>query len=209
MLNLPVIKKLTKEIYILFKDGNSGHDFSHLKRVMQNAIYIQKREGGDLYIIAISALVHDIHRLVSNQKGYFVRAEDCLDVVEKILKDCGIEEDKIKEILYIVENHERKREKIFNLETYIVQDADILDALGKIGLKRCLKYCKTHKIPVSNTKYPLNSPEFIPDINPISSCHYIYNTIIPNADFLYTETAKKMAKGKVKMLENFVKHNYK
>ena len=209
MLSLPVLKKLTKEIYKLFKEENTGHDFSHLKRVMQNAIYIQKREGGDLYIIAISALVHDIHRLVSNQKGYFVRAEDCLDVVEKILKDCGIEKEKIKEILYIVENHERKREKIFNLETYIVQDADILDALGKIGLKRCLKYCKTHKIPVSNTKYPLNSPEYIPDINPISPCHYIYNTIIPNADFLYTETAKKMAKGKVKMLENFVKHNYK
>lgn len=209
MFNLPAIKRLKRKIYELFKNENSGHDFSHLKRVMNNAVRIQKREGGDLYVIAISALVHDVHRLVSNQKGYYVNAEDCLDVVEKILKECGIEKEKIKEILYIVENHERKREKIFNLETHIVQDADILDALGKIGLKRCLKYCKTHKIPVSNVEYSLDCGEYIPDINPISSCHYIYNTIIPNANFLYTKTAKEMAKGKVKMLENFVKHNYK
>ncbi len=193
----------------MFKNENSGHDFKHLKRVMKYAIYIQKREGGDLYVIMISALVHDVHRLISNQKGYFVRAQDCLEDVEKILKICKIDKNKIAQILEIVKNHERKREKTFDIETLIVQDADVLDAIGKTGLKRCLKYGKKHNIPVSNTNYPLDTPEYIPDINPISSCHYIYNTIIPNANSLVTKTAKRLAKKKIEILKTFVSKHQK
>ena len=97
--------------------------------------------------------------------------------------------------------------KNFSLETLIIQDADILDAIGEIGLKRTLTYCKTHNIPISSSK-PLNCQEYIPDINPISTCHYIYRTMIPNVNNLYTKTAKEMAKNKVKILKDFIAKNY-
>ena len=209
MHNLKIVKKIENKIYNMFKNENSGHDFSHLKRVMKNAQYIQKHKGGDAYVITISALVHDIHRLVSNQKGHFTKPEECLDEVKQILIDCNIEKEKLEQILYVVKNHESKDNKSFNLETLIVQDADTLDAIGKIGLKRCLKYCKTHNIPISNKNYPLDSKEYIPDINPISACHYIYNTMIPHGKNLYTKTAQKVAEGKVKLLENFIAKQYK
>jgi HD superfamily phosphodiesterase len=94
------------------------------------------------------------------------------------------------------------------LVTLIIQDADALDAVGEIGLRRTLTYCKTNGIPLSQP-IPLDTEEYIPDINPISTCHYIWRTMIPNARNLYTKTAKDLVEDKIKILEDFVKENHK
>lgn len=199
------IKKVYHKVKELFLDEQSGHDISHLKRVYKNAMRIQKKEGGDAYIIATSALVHDIHRLMSNKAGHFVSPEESLGEVEKILNEAGCNEEKIPKILDVVKNHENKQNKNVSLETLIIQDADALDAIGKIGLRRTKKYCKKHSIPTVNKKFSLNTKKYIPDVNPISTCHYIKRTMIPNGENLYTNTAKEMAKGKMKVLEDFIK----
>ena len=165
---------------------------------------IQKIEGGDSYIISTSALVHDIHRLMSNEAGHFVTPEESLQAVQKILKECGCDKRNISAILEVVKNHEDKQNKNVSLETLIVQDADALDAIGKIGLERTKKYCKEHGIPITNTKYSLNTKKYIPDVNPISACHYIKRTMIPNGKNLYTKTAQQLAKNKIKVLEKFL-----
>ena len=99
---------------------------------------------------------------------------------------------------------EKNSDKEFGLEIKIIQDADVLDALGKRGLKRTLTYCKNKGIPVVNKEYSLDCKEYIPDINPISTCHYIYRTMIPNGKRVHTGTARKMINNKIKVLENFI-----
>lgn len=205
---ISIVQKTKEKLRELFEDENTGHDISHLERVFDNALKIQKSEGGDIYVVAISALTHDIHRLMSNKIGYFVSAEKSLESVKDFLMQCNVDKNKLNLILEVVKNHDNKENKNFALETLIIQDADILDAIGEIGIQRTLKYCKTHKIPLSSDK-PLDCSEYIPDINPISTCHYIYRTMIPNAKNLHTKTAREMAKDKIKTLEDFVTTNYK
>ncbi|MBQ3494765.1 MAG: HD domain-containing protein [Clostridia bacterium] len=202
-----IITNLNQKLTDLFQYENTGHDITHLNRVFENAIKIQKNEGGDLYVIAIAALIHDLHRLMSNQQNHYVKPEDGLYLAKQILLDCNIDIDKMEHILEVVKNHDNKKNKNFSLETLIIQDADALDAVGEIGLQRTLTYCKTHNIPINSPK-PLDSCEYIADINPISTCHYIYRTMIPNANNLYTKTAKEMAKNKIKILEDFISENY-
>ncbi len=199
------LKKIKKRIYDMFEDENTGHDILHLKRVLKTAVYLQKHEGGDLYVIAVSALVHDVHRLMSDQKGEFVPPEDSIDVVKRILLDCDVDKNKLNEILEIVKNHSDKQNKNYSLETKIVQDADALDSIGKIGLERTLKYCKANNIPIVNLNYPLECEEYIPDINPISACHYLHNTNIPKYNSLHTKTAIKIGADKTQILKKFVK----
>lgn len=50
----------------------SGHDIQHLNRVLDNAMRIQEVEGGDLYVVSVSTLVHDFHKLMSNQKKVYI-----------------------------------------------------------------------------------------------------------------------------------------
>lgn len=204
MSKLKIIKDLYKKLNSLFKNENTGHDIKHLKRVLKYAVKIQKKEIADFYVVSVSALVHDIHRLMSTKLKRFVTPIESLDNVKQILLECNVDLSKLDKILEVVKNHDNKQNKNFSLETLIIQDADTLDAIGKIGLKRTLKYCKTNSIPIVSP-LPLDTTEYIPDVNPISTCHYIFRTMIPNSKNLYTNSAKKIAKNKVKVLENFIK----
>lgn len=203
------LNNVLRKVKELFSDETSGHDISHLKRVYKNAMKIQIKEGGDVYIIGVSALVHDVHRLMSNECGHFVTPEESLPEVNKILKECNCDKSKIGHIIKVVKNHEDKQNKNVSMETLIIQDADALDAIGRIGLRRTTLYCKKHGIPTVNKNYPLDTKEYIPDVNPLSTCHYIARTMIPNGENLYTNTARKMAKNKIKVLKRFVEKNLK
>lgn len=208
MQNLEIIDRLKVKITELFKDEKTGHDISHLERVFENAMQIQKNEGGDFYVVGVAALVHDIHRLMSNEAGKFVFPEESIDTVRELLIESNVDELKLEQILEVVRFHDDKTNKDQMLETLIIQDADALDAVGEIGLRRTLTYCKTNGIPLSQP-IPLDTEEYIPDINPISTCHYIWRTMIPNARNLYTKTAKDLVEDKIKILEDFVKDNHK
>lgn len=205
---MEITKKLKDKLTQLFKEEKTGHDISHLERVYDLALKIQKIEGGDLYVVSVSALIHDIHRLMSNKLKYFVTPENSIELAKEILLDCDIDKQKLPEILDVIKNHDNKSNKNFSLETLIIQDADALDAIGEIGLMRTLTYCKTFNIPLTNKDFPLDTDKYIPDINPISTCHYVYRTMLPNGKNLYTKTAKQLAKDKLEILEKFVKENY-
>ncbi len=176
------------------------------KMYLQYATQIQVPEGGNLYVISISALLHDIHRLMSSRNNY-ITPKMSLPKVKEILDLFNI--DYKNEILYCIEHHEKKgsREK-FTLETLILQDADVLDALGQRGLERTLKYCKTHGIPLVNFNYSLDTPEYVANTNPISTCHYVYRNLIPECENLNTTTAQKMADESAEIFRNFLKEHY-
>lgn len=202
-IDVDLLKEKVKE---LFKNESSGHDIEHLENVLNYALQIQKIEGGDKIIIIYSAYLHDIHRLMANNaNGKYVTPKESLPIIYNILLDFKVENDKIERILKCIENHEEKDKKNkFDLETRILQDADVLDAVGKRGLERTLKYCNTYKIPLTNFNFELDCKEYVPNINPISTCHYIYRTMIPQGNNLNTKTGKKMAKDNIQELYKFI-----
>ncbi len=193
----------------IYKDEQTGHDFSHIKRVLDFAREIAKEEGGDEFVVTVSVLFHDIHRVLST-KDKFVSAQEAMPYVKEVLKQFEMSKKDYDRIIYIIENHENKNIDIKNnKELKIVQDADILDALGKVGLRRTLKYCKTRNIPIADKNYPLSSKEYMPDIFPISTTHYVYRTMIQNTKCLKTKSGKQLAKKQIKILEDFVNKNIK
>ena len=199
-----IINRVKEKIKEYFEGEDTGHDISHLERVYKYAVEIQQAEGGDLYVISVSALVHDIHRILSNKYGRFIPAEESLDDVKKILLECDVDLEKLDAILNVVKYHDNKEVKNLPIEALIIQDADALDAVGMVGLERTLKYCKKHNIPVWDNKVELDCKEYVPNINPISTCHYIYRTMILNGKNLYTGTAKVLANEKMQVLYDFV-----
>ena len=78
------IEIIRPRIVELFKDDASGHDISHLTRVMNLAVRLCEREKGDVLIVGIAAFMHDIHRIMQNKKGEFVSPRDSLPVVREI-----------------------------------------------------------------------------------------------------------------------------
>jgi len=201
---MEMFEKLKKEAKTIYYKEKSGHDFSHIKRVLKYSNKILEEEGGDKFIVKTAILFHDMHRVMQNKTHKFVHPAESVESVKNILKKYDIKENDLNEILFIIANHECKEMESDNLNFNIVRDSDILDALGKRGLIRTRKYCYTHLIPIYNSDYSLNTKEYIPDVNPISCVHYVYRTMIKNLDYINTKTAKMLAEKKVKPLKKFV-----
>jgi len=200
--------KVAKNIY---KDEPTGHDFGHIERVINYCKLIYTNEGGDWNVIFVSALFHDVHRVMQSKRGTYVSPEKSIIEIEKVLAEFKqfFSEDEYSKILNNIKLHEDKSIMINNnIELVILQDADLLDALGKNGLKRTKKYCKYHNIPFYSPE-PLDSPDYIVDIHPISTSHFLFRTMIPQYDLLRTETSRQIADKDKKLLFKFIEDQKK
>ena len=146
------IDQLQEEIEILFRQESSGHDIYHLKRTLNIALTLQKKEGGDKLIIAVSAFLHDIHRIIQNETGKFCSPKDSLPKIKSILDKTKLTGEQIKNVLHCIEYHEEYNfsdngKTVSDIETRVLQDADNLDAIGAIGIGRTFAFGGANNSP--------------------------------------------------------------
>ncbi|MDO5365767.1 MAG: HD domain-containing protein [Streptococcus dysgalactiae] len=116
----------------------SGHDFWHVNRVCRLAKIIAQEEEGDVFICQLAALLHDMADDKLNADPKKAR-QDILtwlaghDVSQK-------QSDQVMTIIDTISFKGGHGKPLTNLEAKIVQDADRLDAIGAIGIARCMAY---------------------------------------------------------------------
>ena len=104
--------------------------FEHTMRVYRWAIKLQSKLGGDLDIIVLAALLHDIGWDEVRPHGE-VGAEIGVDYLDSL----GVDPEKIAKIGEIIMMHSDKdTEAELSLECRIVMDADLLDEVGAVGI---------------------------------------------------------------------------
>ena len=117
-----------------------GHDWWHTMRVWKRARNLQKREGGDLELIELAALLHDVN-------DYKFRGGDIgagPEAARVWLVSLGYPEDRAAAVASIIGAVHFKgpagEEHAESPEHAVVQDADRLDALGAIGIARAFSF---------------------------------------------------------------------
>lgn len=104
--------------------------FEHTLRVYRWAIKLQSKLGGDLDIIVLAALLHDIGWDDNRSHGE-VGAEMAVDYLDSI----GVDPETIRRVGEIIMIHEDKdSDADLSLECKIVMDADLLDEVGAVGI---------------------------------------------------------------------------
>jgi uncharacterized protein len=104
--------------------------YDHIMRVYRWAIKLQAREGGDLEIISLAALFHDIG-WDPERPHWEVSAEMAVEY----LAEQDLEEAKIGRIGDIILRHNDKdTTEDLSLECRIVMDADLLDEVGAMSV---------------------------------------------------------------------------
>lgn len=201
------IKSLVKK---QFESDSSGHDWHHVNRVHKMAIYLQSKEGGDLEIIELAALLHDIsdYKLnggIHNDGGKQAR---------KILSNYPISDQKIELICNIIDDVSYKGAKVkdtmTSIEGKIVQDADRLDAIGALGIARTFAY-GGHK------GQPIYDPELKPKMHEdfqsyassrTSTINHFYEKLLLLKDRLNTDTAKEIGNQRHQLMEDYLASFY-
>jgi uncharacterized protein len=186
-----------------FKDESSGHDWWHIFRVHKLALKISKVEGGDLFLVEMAALLHDLDdwKLVNKNDDSKITAW---------LRKVKIPEEEARKIVAIIEQVSFKgagvEARAISIEAQIVQDADRLDAIGAIGIARTFAYggnkgrllYHPDVKPEMHTSFEAYKKTTAPTIN------HFYEKLLLLKDRLNTATALKIAEHRHEFMEEFL-----
>lgn len=207
------IKLLRPEVEEMFKSESSGHDISHLERTMNNALYIQEKEGGNRLVVGVSAFLHDIHRLKQNETGKYCSPVESLPIVKELLGKVKFPNELINDVLNAIEHHETYNwneddVKTDKIEALILQDADNLDGVGAMGIARTFAYAGAHKLalykPEQSLEEALNRKYSEDEDDEESTIHHFYHKLFKLGDFMNTKTARELAKQRTDYMKAFV-----
>ncbi len=161
------------------------HNLEHTKRVVKIATALANIEGGDLDVIIAAAILHDTGRPEENKTG-ISHAKISADYAKDLLSQIDFPKDKISLVCDAIRTH-RFSEKLVptTIEGKIISDADKLDAMGAIGLYRTIanNACKGRDI--------------------LSVLCHLDEKLLRLKDLMYTETARKIALKRHKLLFDF------
>lgn len=148
---------------------DASHDFQHIERVRKMALRLARTEGlEDLELVEIAALVHDVddYKYSGSETagienvGRFLETQVCVSLVVALLRARthvlrvpnartsraqGYDASKVRRVQEIMEGVSFRKELgstpvEIPPELAVVQDADRLDAIGAIGVARCITY---------------------------------------------------------------------
>lgn len=135
-----IITKTIGFVKETLEGAEAGHDWFHIERVYKTALNINAQENGDLLVVSLAALLHDIadskfnngdEEIGPHLAGIFLQGLDIpaelILHVQQVIRNLSY-----KASLGKVDFHSR--------ELDIVQDADRLDAMGAIGIARAFTY---------------------------------------------------------------------
>ncbi|MBI4212135.1 MAG: HD domain-containing protein [Deltaproteobacteria bacterium] len=189
----------------LEKDS-SGHDWPHVRRVHHHALMIAQEEGGDLLVIELAALLHDI------ADWKFHRGDDSVGphVAREWLQKMDVAPDVTEHVCSIIASMSFKGAKTISakltLEGQIVQDADRLDAIGAIGIARAFAYGGFSGQPMHDEKLLPKSHQSFEDYksSKTTTINHFYEKLLLLKDRMNTATAKQLAEDRHEFLEVYL-----
>ena len=119
--------------------GDAAHDLAHVERVVGNARALAATAGARLEVVLPAAWLHDCVTVPKDSPQRAAASRLAATQAVAWLGEWGWAESLRPEIAHAIEAHSFTAGITPNtLEAKVVQDADRLDAIGAVGLARCL-----------------------------------------------------------------------
>ncbi|MFB0635207.1 HD domain-containing protein [Bacillus rugosus] len=170
---------------------SSGHDWFHISRVADLALYIGEKENADLFIIETAALVHD---LIDIKLPDAVRLS--VSEVYDQLVSFGIGKKDADRVIHIItrmsfRDRGKLEEEPLSTEGKVVQDADRLDAIGAVGIARAFMFAgaKGHGLYGDDQ----------------SAYAHFFHKLMRLKDMMNTDTARELAEERHDFMLQFVR----
>lgn len=183
--------------------SDQAHDISHILRVINNAQKIAAHESANWQVVLPAAWLHDC---VCYPKTHPLRAKSAYlaaDQAIEWLQSWDYPAHYLPQVHHAIVAHSYSAGVIpTTLEAKIVQDADRLDALGAIGLARCLQVGGAQQLALYDCDDPFchqrlpNDKRYILD-------HY-FQKLRHLPEQLHTDSAKRIAKQRLPFMEQFM-----
>lgn len=187
----------------LFAGDSGGHDIHHTLRVHALAREICSKEGGDMDVVRMSALLHDVddRKLFGGEgmphaRGFMESEGLSPEFIEHVC--LNISQVSFKGVDSVVPD---------TLEGRIVQDADRLDAIGAVGIGRAFAYGgsrgRAMHIPGEDHRAGMSAEEY--HANRGTTVNHFHEKLLLLKDMMSTPTARSMAESRHRYMEDFLR----
>ena len=181
--------------------AEAGHDWFHIDRVYKTALKINSVEGGDLLVVSLAALLHDIADSKFNNGDEEIGPR----IAAEFLQSISVQPEVISHVVAIIKNLSFKASlgkiSFSSKELDIVQDADRLDAIGAIGIARAFTYGgfknRTMYNPEILPAYNQTKEEYKNSVAP--TINHFYEKLLLLKDLMKTNAGSEIA---------LVRHNF-
>ncbi|MBC8655678.1 HD domain-containing protein [Vibrio parahaemolyticus] len=186
---------------------DAAHDIEHVKRVVKTAKQLCDEENADIAIVLPAAYLHDCFTYPKDhpnrKQSSAIAAKKAIAYLESVQYPQHYHDA----IAHAIEAHSFSANIRPNtLEAQIVQDADRLDALGAIGVTRCIQVSTHFNAQLYNDndmfakERELNDKQFTVD--------HFQTKLLKIVDTMNTESAKLEANKRKAFMQTYLKQLY-
>ncbi|HEY1570775.1 MAG TPA: HD domain-containing protein [Pseudonocardiaceae bacterium] len=183
----------------------TGHDWWHADRVRSLAKAIAEREGADVVVVELAALLHDVAdaKFTGSDETGPRAAREWLGALPLGL-------DTVESVATIIERMSFKGalvpEEQLSVEGRCVQDADRLDAMGAIGIARTFAYGGFVRRPLHDPDIPaeMHATRDSYRNNVGTTINHFHEKLLLLKDRLHTESARQIAEQRHDFMVHFL-----
>ncbi len=206
-----IIERTKSYVRETLEGEGTGHDWWHIQRVLNNAVLIGEKEGADMLVVQLGALLHDIADFKFHGGDETVGPR----VAKEWLEQLHVTPSIIERVVHIVKDISFKGANVATpmqtLEGKVVQDADRLDALGAIGIARTFAYGGYRGNELHNPEQaPVMHDTFEAYKNSNgTTINHFYEKLLLLKELMNTSTGKALAEERHRYMEEFLTQFYR
>lgn len=180
-----------------------AHDLGHIQRVVKTAKNLAEQENAALEVVVPAAWLHDCVSVPKNSPLRTTASQLAAAEATRFLTQIGYPEKWHQSIYHAIEAHSFSANLApRTVEAKVVQDADRLDAIGAVGLGRCLMLGGSfgsqlyHPLDPFCQNRPPEDTQYVVD--------HFFAKLLKLKDLMQTPSGKKEATLRTQFLQSFL-----
>ena len=185
-------------------ESDPAHDLQHIERVVLNVRHLARIERVTLEALLPAAYLHDCVHVPKNSTQRSQASRLSADHAIELLRSNDYPKEHFKIIHHSIEAHSFSANIIpRTIEAKVLQDADRIDALGAVGLSRCLMLGGYMGSDLYHPEDPFVKER---NTNDAKYCiDHFYAKLLGLKETMQTEAGKILARERTQVLTDFLK----
>jgi uncharacterized protein len=183
---------------------DAAHDLQHVRRVVLNAKQLCEAERANEWVVIPAVWLHDC---VSLPKNHPERAKSSAMAADKalvFLAEIEFPQEHFDHIHHAITAHSFSADITpRSLEAWIVQDADRLDAIGAIGIARCLQVGTALERSLYEANDPFALYRDVDDKN--FTLDHFFQKLLRLEEMLHTDEAKREGRIRTDFMHKYLR----
>lgn len=186
------------------QNPDPSHDIHHVRRVVQLAEKLARKEGAKLEVVVPAAYLHDCVYISKTDSRRSESSKISASKALELLNEWNYPEMHFEEIAHAIEAHSFSAGiPAQTIEAKVVQDADRLDAIGAIGIFRCFAFSGVSKRPLYSSHETFSKSRVLDDKT--NTLDHFYTKLLHLPDLLQTHSAKKEGEARLATMRSYLK----